>query len=294
MDHRVMKEFIEEFYDIGRIQRVEVMKQGTSSEAKCIDSSAGRYVLRKLRDERQAVNEERLHHVLSLQNISPAMVIARNGLSYVHLNDEIYNLQYYVEETVPYDQETMHFVEFGNMLARFHHAAHKLEIMDQQDRFALSLLWSQVRDEVRGSLSATIGSLEGHVEQCTEYIVRNDSLIHGDLGVWNMLFMKQKTLLIDFGEVRRGDPHFDVAAALTSMIPATARANESISTIEEVMEGYAEAGGLLTREQLYEQIHLWMLRGWLAWIRERGVTSPMVQHMERGVRRVAVFKEMLL
>ena len=23
-------------------------------------------------------------------------------------------------------------------------------------------------------------SLEGHVEQCTEYVVRNDSLIHGD------------------------------------------------------------------------------------------------------------------
>lgn len=52
-----------------------------------------------------------------------------------------------------------------------------------------------------------ICSLEGHVEQCTEYVVRNDSMIHGDLGVWNMLFMKQKTLLIDFGEVRRGDPH---------------------------------------------------------------------------------------
>ncbi|WP_145334723.1 phosphotransferase [Paenibacillus xylanexedens] len=294
MDHRVMKEFIEEFYDIGRIQRVEVMKQGTSSEAKCIESSAGRFVLRRLRDEQQAVNEERFHHVLSLQNISPAMVIARNGLSYAHWNDEIYNLQHYVKGTIPYDHATMDFVLFGKMLARFRHAAHKLEIVDQPDRFALSLLWSQVRDEVRGSSSAIIGLLEGHVEQCTEYVVRNDSLIHGDLGVWNMLFMKQKTLLIDFGEVRRGDPHFDVAAALTSMIPATARTNECLSMIEEVMKGYAEAGGLLTRERLYEHIHLWMLRGRLALIRERGVTSPMVQHMERGVRRVAVFKEILL
>ncbi|KAA8786210.1 phosphotransferase [Paenibacillus amylolyticus] len=290
MDHRI----IEEFYDIGRIQRVEVMKQGTSSEAKCIDSSAGQFVLRKLRDEQQAVNEERLHHVLSLQNISPAMVIARNGLSYVHLNNEIYNLQYYVEETVPYDQAAIHFVEFGNMLARFHHTAHKLEIVDQPDRFALSLLWSQVCDEVRGSSLAIVGSLEGHVEQCTEYVVRNDSMIHGDLGVWNMLFMKQKALLIDFGEVRRGDPHFDVAAALTSMIPATAGANECFLMLEEVMKGYAEAGALLTRERLYEQIHLWMLRGWLALIRERGVTSPMVQYIERGMRRVAVFKEILL
>ncbi|MBB6020986.1 Ser/Thr protein kinase RdoA (MazF antagonist) [Paenibacillus sp. JGP012] len=289
MDYRI----IEEFYDIGRIQRLVVMKQGTSSDAKCVESSAGRFVLRKLRNEQQAVNEERLHHVMSLQNISPALVIARNGLSYVHLNDEIYNLQYYVEETVPYDQATIHFVEFGKMLARFHHAAHKLEIVDQPDRFALPLLWSQVCDEVRGS-SSMICSLEGQVQQCIEYAVRKESVIHGDLGVWNMLFTKQKTLLIDFGEVRRGDPHVDVAAALTSMIPATATENECFSILEDVMKGYAQAEGLLTRDRLYEQIHLWMLRGWLAWIRERGVTSPMVQYIEQGMQRVAVFKEILL
>lgn len=290
MDHRV----IEEFYNIGEIQRVEVMKQGTSSEAKCIESSAGRFVLRKLRNEQQAVNEERLHHVMSLQNISPALVIARSGLSYVHLNNEIYNLQYYVEETVPYDQATIHFVEFGNMLARFHHTANKLEIVDQPDRFALSLLWSQVCDEVGGSSSAMVYSLEGHVEQCTEYVVGNESMIHGDLGVWNMLFTKQGTFLIDFGEVRRGDPHFDIAAALTSMISVTATENDYFSVLKDVMEGYAEAGGLLTKERLYEHIHLWMLRGWLALIRERGVTSPMVEYIEQGMRRVATFKKLLL
>lgn len=294
MDHRVMKEFIEEFYDIGRIQRLEMMKQGTSSEAKCIDSSAGRFVLRKLRNEQQAVNEEKLHHVLSLQNISPALVTARNGLSYIHLNNEIYNLQHYVKGTIPYDHATIDFVLFGKMLARFHHSAYKLEIVDQPDRFALSLLWSQVCDEVRGSSLVIVGSLERHVEQCTEYVVRNDSMIHSDLGVWNMLFTKQGTFLIDFGEVRRGDPHFDIAAALTSMISVTATENECFSVLKDVMGGYDEAGVLLTKERLYEHIHLWMLRGWLALIRERGVTSPMVQHMEQGMRRVDIFKKMLL
>ena len=269
MDHRVMKEFIEEFYDIGLIQRLEVMKQGTSSDAKYMESSAGQFVLRKLRNQQQAVNEERLHHVLSLQNISPAMVIARNGLSYVHWNNEIYNLQYYVEETVPYKQATVEFIGFGNMLARFHHAAHKLEIVDQPDRFALSLLWSQVCDEVRGSSSAMVCSLEEHVQQCSGYVVQSESVIHGDLGVWNMLFTKRGTFLIDFGEVRRGDPHFDVAAALTSMIPAKATENECLSVLEDMLSGYAEAGGMLTKERLYEQIHLWLLRGWLALIRER-------------------------
>ncbi|PZT53128.1 hypothetical protein [Paenibacillus silvae] len=156
------KRIIEEFYDIGRIQRLVVMKQGTSSDAKCVESSAGRFILRKLRNEQQAVNEERLHHVMSLQNISPALVIARNGLSYIHLNDEIY----------------------------------------------------------------------------TE--------------------------------------------------------DECFLVLENVLRGYDEAEGLLTRDRLYEQIHLWMLRGWLAWIRERGVTSPMVQYIEQGMQRVAVFREMLL
>ncbi|WP_434749345.1 phosphotransferase [Paenibacillus amylolyticus] len=290
MNHRI----IEELYDIGRIHCVEVMKQGTSSEAKCIESSAGRFVLRKLRNEQQAVNEERLQHVLSLQNISPALVIARNGLSYVHLNDEIYNLQYYVEETVPYDQATVDFVGFGNMLARFHHSAHKLEIIDQPDRFALSLLWSQVCDEVRESSSAIANSLAEQVEQGMRYVVRDETVTHGDLGVWNMLFTKQGTFLIDFGEVRRGDSHFDIAAVLTSMISITATENECFSVLKDVMEGYAEAGGLLTKERLYEQIHLWVLRGWLALIRERGVTSPMVEYIEQGMRRVTTFKKMLL
>lgn len=286
MDYRI----IEEFYDIGRIQRLVVMKQGTSSDAKYVESSAGRFVLRKLRNEQQAVNEEKLHHVMLLQNISPALVIARNGLSYVHLNDEIYNLQCYVEETVPYDQATINFVEFGKMLAHFHHAAHKLEIVDQPDRFALSLLWSQVCDEVRGSSSAMICSLEGHVQQCTEYAVRNKSVIHGDLGVWNMLFTKQKTLLIDFGEVRRGDPHFDMAAVLISMIPATTTENECLSMLEDVIRGYAEAGGLLMSEWLYEQIHLWMLRGWLAWIRERGVTSRWCSTLSKACKELPYSK----
>ncbi|WP_427182163.1 phosphotransferase [Paenibacillus sp. TC-CSREp1] len=285
---------IEELYDIGRIQRLVVMKQGTSSDAKCVESSTGRFVLRKLRNEQQAVNEEKLHHVMSLQNISPALVIARNGLSYVQLNDEIYNLQYYVKETLPYDQATINFVEFGKMLARFHHAANKLEIVDQPDRFALPLLWSQVCGEVRGSTSSIACSLEEHVQQCMRYVVRDESVIHGDLGIWNMLFTKQKTLFIDFGEVRRGDPHFDMAGAFTSMTPPTATEDECFLVLENVMRGYAEAEGLLTRERLYEQIHLWMLRGWLAWIRERGVTSPMVQYIEQGMQRVAVFKEILL
>jgi Ser/Thr protein kinase RdoA (MazF antagonist) len=294
MDHHVIKGFIEELYDIGRIHRMEVMKQGTSSEAKCVKSSAGRFILRKLRNEQQAVNEERLHHVLSLKNISPALVIARNGLSYVQLNNEIYNLQYFVEETVPYDQGTVDFVGFGNMLARFHHSVHKLEIINQPDRFALSLLWSQVCDEVRGSSSAIAYSLVEQVEQCMRYVMRDETVTHGDLGVWNMLFTKQGMFLIDFGEVRRGDPHFDIAAALTSMISVMATENECFSVLKDVMEGYAEAGGLLTKERLYEQIHLWMLRGWLALIRERGVTSPMAEYIEQGMRRVATFKKMLL
>lgn len=285
---------IERFYNIGRIQRCAAIEQGKSSDAKCVTSSAGRFVLRKLRNQQQAVNEDRLHRVLSLHHISPALVNTRNGGSHVRDHDGIYNLQHYIEGTRPFNQASIQFVYFGQMLAQFHSLIGRLEIADQPDRFALPLLWAQVCDKVRGSSSAVIGSLEEHVQRCMRYAVRDEGVVHGDLGVWNMLFTEQRTVLIDFGEARRGDPHFDVAAALTSMIPEAAAEHEFFSALEDVMRGYAEAGGLLKKERLYEQIHLWMLRGWLALIRERGVTSPVVRYIEQGMRRIITLNRMIL
>ncbi|MET3939860.1 Ser/Thr protein kinase RdoA (MazF antagonist) [Paenibacillus sp. PvP094] len=286
-------DFVMELYDIGQVLTSTALQQGNSSKAILIHAASGKYVLRKLKNEHQAQAEHKLYQVLASVNISPKMLKARDGLSYIIYNHEIYNLQNYIDNTTPYHQVSIDFVQLGNVISLFHQLISHLDIPEQKDRYQLHQLWSAVSNEVKNSSFEGIRSLAEHTEQCMEYIPENNTMIHGDLGVWNMLFTKECIHVIDMGEVRRGNHHFDLAAALTSTIPSSVNERELDMIVADFECGYRNGNAVLNRKSLYQQIHIWMLRGCLAVIRERGMDSPTILYVERTIEMLNRFKVIL-
>ena len=86
------------------------------------------------------------------------------------------------------------------------------------------------------------------------------TVIHGDLGPWNLLKGEDGQIsVIDFGEVRPGDPCFDYAALLAGIINhAPAEARETACR-EFLAELDCDRTGLL------EQLRLWAAEGICRW-----------------------------
>ena len=88
-----------------------------------------------------------------------------------------------------------------------------------------------------------------------------NTFIHGDLGKWNLLYNSPKVYIIDFGEVRKGDNHFDVAAILTPMIGFDLSEEFTCKYLRAFHEQYKNYMENFQWEKLQKNIQLWILRG---------------------------------
>lgn len=277
--------YIASQYVMGEIMNCTTMQQGTSSTAMLLQTTSGSYVLRQLRDERQALAEYEVYQALAPANISPSIQCTKEGLPYITHNRMIYNVQTYIEKVVPQHSLSLNYVELGEVIARFHQRIMHLDMtrLGQEDRFALALLWEAVSGEVLDSSSEIIRRLADHVEECSVYQSTHTAVIHGDLGLWNVLFTESDMYIIDVGEVRSGNHHFDLAAILSSTCSSSITVCELEERMVQLERGYRSEGRDVNRVILYEQIHLWVIRGLLAIIREKGIIAPTIPYVERNL-----------
>ncbi|WP_254438350.1 phosphotransferase [Paenibacillus sp. DCT19] len=115
------------------------------------------------------------------------------------------------------------------------------------------------------------------------YQSTHTAVIHGDLGLWNVLFTESDMYIIDVGEVRSGNHHFDLAAILSSTCSSSITVCELEERMVQLERGYRSEGRDVNRVILYEQIHLWVIRGLLAIIREKGIIAPTIPYVERNL-----------
>jgi Ser/Thr protein kinase RdoA (MazF antagonist) len=85
--------------------------------------------------------------------------------------------------------------------------------------------------------------------------------IHGDLGIWNMLWTTNGVQIIDFGECRYGSVYLDVAAALTSAAAIMTQPQSPQVLLDMFRKSYAEQNCPLEEARLLEFIGLWFVRG---------------------------------
>ncbi|WII35111.1 hypothetical protein [Paenibacillus thiaminolyticus] len=95
MDSKLSR--VADHYAIGHWARIEPMAQGTSSDAKLVTMDTGRYILRRIRDDEQGRTEYEISRRLYPLDIAPEVLVTKEGLPYVQLDDACYNLQRFVE-----------------------------------------------------------------------------------------------------------------------------------------------------------------------------------------------------
>src|SRR5690625_4689521 len=99
------------YYPIKPVIEVKEISQGNTSNAKLIVTMDSKYILRKLKDSKQAMTEFIISKALSKQNISPTILLNKNDYPYIKDKDDVYNLQIYIENHIVKNKE----IDFYNL-----------------------------------------------------------------------------------------------------------------------------------------------------------------------------------
>lgn len=201
------------------------------------------------------------------------------------------HLKTYIESEEP--RPEIDFKQLYRVVGLFHKQTNDIEgIHAQADRFSLADMYKQlIENRVLDSLNLK-DKLVNLVEECLAYKHDDNSYIHGDLGVWNMLFNGSDIYLIDFGEVRRGNNHFDIAAVLTSTINLSQSNEELKENLKVFLSSYTEHFPDFDLDVLKENIKLWIVRGVLAILNEYGVNEKSqgyVMNNIETIKKLALF-----
>ena len=284
----VAREILKQF-SIDDVIEIKEIGAGNTSEAMLVMTDAGKYILRKMRDTSQAMTEYAISEALKEYNLSPEILVSRDNQPYVEHDGGIYNLQVYLEHDKK--KQDIDFEELGRVVGLYHHKTRDLEgIYEQEDRFSLKDMYDQLlENKSLDSLEQKVELIE-LVEECLSYKHDNNCYIHGDLGVWNMLFSKEDIYLIDFGEVRRGNNHFDIAAVLASTIVWNKSGQEVLNSLNNFRSGYLEYFYEFNIEVLKESLKLWIVRGILALLINHGINKRTSDYVHSNIYLIKNFR----
>lgn len=123
--------------------------------------------------------------------------------------------------------------------------------------------WYQVQEYLTGTMPDP--SQPGMAAALADFAERlchamPEGMIHGDFGLWNLLQLTDGRLaVIDFGEVRAGDPYFDRATLFAGVINHTSPEQRERVCREFIRELDCD------RAHLLEQLGLWAEQGVRCW-----------------------------
>lgn len=281
------------YYPIQPVIEIKNIKSGNSSDAKCIITADGKYILRKLKDTKQAIAEFKVSEALSALNISPTILLSNNQQPYINEKGSIYNLQTYIDSH-KINNEEINFYNLGKTISHFHAETMKIEgIYEQHDRFSLEGMRNQLLEiesfnewEIRTELMTL-------VEQCLQYKHEINCYIHGDLGKWNLLFNHQDMYIIDFGELRKGNNHFDVSAVISSTLEWSNGENKMIASLTEFRDGYNSNVDMFDWVVLKENLTLWFTRGIIALLISEGINEKTSNYAEVILDRLQILNNII-
>lgn len=272
-------------YEIGKVREVLPMTAGNTSQVWKVDTTEGSWVVRTLKHAQQGEVEYELNaHICKKSNITPLILSTRSNQPYVQVEDTCYNLQIH-HDSVPFPVGELDSISnVGRVVGILHRSLKDFSCPVQVfDRFDLATLWKSAKplwQHVKNEVTDANVNVK-HVEMCIKELVQkttehrttdhqstvyhtHDSWIHGDLGIWNLLYRTGDVKIIDFGEARSGNVLFDVAAAMTSAIGFTSDEETTHRKMAHFLKAYESEMSPVDREELQKQVNLWFLRGVLA------------------------------
>lgn len=267
-----LKEIILNDFGIYPVREIKEVGKGISSDAKLIITSDRKYILRKVRDKKQAITEYKISKALSELNISSKILLSKCNRPFIEYDGKIYNIQTYIcDDPV---KNKIDFYNLGKVIALFHSETQRIEgLFEQDDRFSLSDMWERLKYNSEFSQMDFNRQLTIMVEQCLSYHHESNCYIHGDLGIWNLFFYKTNIYIIDFGEARRGNNHFDISAVISSTIDLNLPEKEIIASLVDFRKGYVEKFDQFDWFLLIENLTLWFTRGIIALLVNNGINN---------------------
>ncbi|WP_162297930.1 phosphotransferase [Halalkalibacillus sediminis] len=271
-------------YAIKPVIGVQNITEGNTSEALTVITLDQKYILRKVKDREQAITEYHISEELNKRNVSPKILLSNNKEPFITINDSVYNLQIYIEHSQK--PKEINFYQLGQTISLFHSSVHKVNgVHEQQDRFNLNKIWNELNKIDEVSTINFKDQLTFKVDQCSNINHDNNCFIHGDLGIWNLIFSQKDIYIIDFGEVRRGNNHFDISAVITSSLDWNQNDNHIATYLTCFKNGYISNFQDFNWSVLRENITLWFTRGMVALLLNNGINDKTCMHAELMMER---------
>lgn len=201
-------------------------------------------------------------------HISPEILLTRKGEPWIQVGKNVYNLQAFLPNKI-YNYQGIDYKHLGRNIGIFHKQISDVNpILSQPDRFNLKKEWTKLQ-EANMSLPKQVVDL---INDAIENQLPVTGFIHGDLGKWNLLFNYSRIHIIDFGEARRGNIHFDIAAIMLTMFDWQQPDMRLINQLRAFTEGYVLNNHPIIWGQLIIAINLWTARGIVVIINQFGQT----------------------
>ncbi|MFD2831357.1 phosphotransferase enzyme family protein [Corticicoccus populi] len=219
----MIERLIKEHFDL-HCTEVEALNTGTTSNVYKITASKKEFVLKSNISKSLAEAEFICLKILSQEGLAPEPLKTAAGEMIIQIENDFYFLMNYLE-SIPSIKNDIDFELLGSTVRQMHQILKQLDIPRRDDRFNEQEMAGQIEN------NALRQEINEYLSRNTYFKESSRSLIHGDLGSWNILYSPHGIKFIDFADVRPGSPYFDLAAIIESF-------NLNHAETESLMKGY--------------------------------------------------------
>ena len=207
-------------YDLGELLSCNRVEHGYVNENWFIDTTTGRYFLKRRHPSLRDPHRLSAQHVL-IQRLNaagfpaPAIIPARDGSTFLDLDEETYEIHSYIPGAIGDVRRPAHFTAAARTLGWYHATVEGFNHQDlhprrRYDPSILAQIVARLVDDWRGqtspALDRLLGELQAHVEDLASHFQQHRQLpelvIHGDYYTENLIFQ---------GDVVAGVVDYDLA-----------------------------------------------------------------------------------
>ena len=247
---------------------LERIQSGTTCSAFLVHSCNGNYLLRCFSSSRRAELESAVYCHLKPVDVIPPFIPTHSDTLFFENDHGIFTLQQFISGTAPDLWDTEQLIFSASSIGKLHTGLRSCTAAPTSDRFDTIEMLQRAASDPRlyylfpNSMENTAQMVK-YIQQL-EACLNSDQPIHADLGVWNTLWDGTKVWIIDFGEYRLGDFHFDLAAFLSGLIRPDRDLDSICAQLCVLLSAYEKYGSKIDSSKLMICLYFWFLRGALA------------------------------
>ncbi|WP_335139449.1 aminoglycoside phosphotransferase family protein [Lacticaseibacillus paracasei] len=261
-------------YSLGSVRHLQALHNGKTSMAWQVEATTGRYIVKTIQSQKQAVFEFAVSNAVSQRSLelTPEILLSIACQPFVVIEGQTYQVQAFLSgtERPPSLRETLKsYRQMRQVLDQFDYS------FSPPDSMPLAVLWRAHREALSEKKPVLFHQIAAMVPELKRIDQSRDAWIHGDLGKWNLLVTNSgQVVVIDFGEARLGPKLLDFAALFQGFMPKNKQ--DLMAYLNEFL---ALSGIQITDRHLFLMtVQLWLVKGLLIVINEQASLAGVFQN----------------